>query len=118
MADPHVTTGTIIGASISPSFMLLGAHADALIVGLIAAAFATFWLESVDSKIKSGSAVMLSSLLAGYGSPVAVAYASASVPAIASTGDVLRLLCAAVIGVLVTALLPASVNVFKKKIGA
>ncbi len=41
MADPHVTTGTLIGATVSPTMLLMGAQVDALVVGLVAAVFAT-----------------------------------------------------------------------------
>ena len=116
MADPHATTGSLIGATVSPTMLLMGAQVDALIIGLVAAVFATFWFESVDSKPKAAGAVLLSSMLAGYGSPVAVVYATANVPAIAQVGDVLRLLCAVIISVAVVALLPAVVNWAKGKV--
>lgn len=116
MADPHVTTGTLIGATVSPTLLLMGAQVDALIVGLMAAVLATFWLEAVDSKPKAFGSVLLSSMLAGYGSPLAVAYSVSKVPEIAGTGDVLRLFCAALIGVMVTVLLPTAVNWAKSKI--
>lgn len=115
MADPHVTTGTLIGASVSPTLLLLGAQVDALVVGLVAAVFATFRFEAVDSKPKAAGAVLLSSMLAGYGSPLATAWALTTLPFAAAAGDVLRLLCAAIIGAMVTAILPSFVNWAKGK---
>lgn len=75
MAEPHaVVVGAITGAAASAPMFFLGAHVDALIVGLTAAVLVSLWLPSVDTKMKAFAAVSLSALLAGYGSPVVAAY--------------------------------------------
>lgn len=117
MADPHVTTGVIIGATISPVALLLGAQVDALVAGMMAAVFASIWLETVDSKPKAAAAVLLSSMLAGYGSPVAASYVLGELPSVKGSGDALRLLCAAIIGASITWLLPMLMVYAKRKIG-
>jgi len=117
MAEPHVMTGVVVGAAISPVALLIGAQVDALVVGLMAAVFATIWLETVDSKPKAAAAVALSAMLAGYGSPVAASYVASAVPSVADVGDGLRLLCAAVIGASVTWVLPLVMRYAKTKSG-
>jgi hypothetical protein len=110
MAEPHVSSGVLIGATISPVVILLGAQVDALVVGLMVSVFASFWLSSVDSKPKAASGIVLSSLLAGYGSPVAAVYFVSVAPGVAGSGDGLRLLCAALIAAVVPWLLPLLVR--------
>lgn len=109
MAEPHASTvaGAFTGAGISISGgMLLGAQIDALAVGLLAALFVSFWLESIDNRLKAAAAVLFSSLLAGYGSPVLAAWAASSVPGMAGVSPGLRLLGALCIGALAPVLVP------------
>jgi hypothetical protein len=95
---------------------MLGAQVDALAVGLIAAILASIWLETIDNKIKAASAVLLSSLLAGYGSPVAAQWVISSVDGI-SGSDSLRLLLAAVIGLSCPRLVPMVMRLVGSKVG-
>ena len=98
MPDPHVTAGIALGAAVSPVAILLGAHVDALVIGMMAAVFISFWLQSVDSKTKAVSAVLFASMMAGYGSPLAVAYVTTHAPELASDADALRLFLAFALG--------------------
>ena len=69
MAEPHITaTGAAVGLAAAPPLIVLGAQVDALVIGLAAAILVTFWMETIDSKLKSGAAMVFSALLAGYGS--------------------------------------------------
>ncbi|MBI3096327.1 MAG: hypothetical protein HYY97_15775 [Rhodocyclales bacterium] len=96
MAEPH--TSIVIGAGVGLGTALLGAQVDALALGLVAAIFVSIWMETIDDKIKAGSAALLSAMLAGYGSPFAAAWAASQVPSIAGNADALRLLMAVLIG--------------------
>lgn len=117
MAEPHstVVAGALYGAGLSSVTILLGAQVDALVVGLVAATLISIWLETIDNKIKAAASVLLSALLAGYGSPVAAAWLTASVSGIAST-DSLRLLLAASIGCVAPSLVPMTIRAFGKRI--
>lgn len=118
MAEPHSTViaGALTGASISSVTILLGAQIDALAVGLIAAILASIWMETIDNKRKAASAVLLSALLAGYGSPVAAGWLTSSVSGIASS-DSLRLLLAVLIGLASPRMVPMAMRAFGKRIG-
>ena len=117
MADPHaVIAGALTGAGVSSVTLILGAQADALVIGLVAAFFVSTWLETIDSRIKAASAVLFSAMLAGYGSPVAASWLASSVPAIASSAEPLRLLLALVIGGSAPSLVPLSIRYLGNKI--
>lgn len=118
MAEPHSTVlaGALTGAGVSSVTILLGAQIDALAVGLIAAILASIWLDTIDNKPKAASAVLLSSLLAGYGSPVAAQWVASSVSGI-SGSDSLRLLLAALIGLSCPRLVPIAMRMIGNKVG-
>jgi uncharacterized membrane protein len=96
---------------------LLGAQIDALVAGLLAALFVSVWLESIDNRLKAGSAVLFSSLLAGYGSPVLADLAAAHVAGMAGASSGLRMLGALSIGALAPALFPVAVRRLKQLVG-
>lgn len=111
MAEPHVTgTATVVGLAAAPPLVLLGAQIDALVVGLAASILVTFWMEQIDSKVKAGSAMIFSALLAGYGSPVAADVAAGVMAAQFPTAVVdmpaLRMLLAFVLGAAAPYLVP------------
>lgn len=117
MAEPHSTVlaGALPASVASSVTILLGAQVDALVLGLFGAILASIWLESIDNKSKAAAAVLLSALLAGYGSPVAAEYIAASISGITIT-DPLRLLLALLIGALAPTTVPMAVRVFGKKL--
>lgn len=118
MPEPHSTvlSGALTGAGISSVSILLGAQVDALVVGLVAAILSSVWMESIDNKAKAAAAVLLSALLAGYGSPVAAQYLAASVSAL-TPNDPLRLMLALLIGASAPTLVPLALRFARKKIG-
>ena len=117
MTDPNaVVAGALTGAGISSFTIILGAQSDALIVGLIAAVFVSIWLQSIDNHAKALSSVLLSSMLAGYGSPVAVVWMISSTPAFAPNAEALRLLSALLIGACSPALVPITMKYLGNKI--
>ncbi len=118
MAEPHstVAAGLVQGASLSSATLLLGAQADALVAGLVAAILVSIWLDTINNYPKAAAAVILSALLAGYGSPVAAEWVTSSVSGIAST-DSLRVLLALVIGAAAPTVVPIAINTFGKKAG-
>lgn len=118
MLEPQasVVAGAAAGSIPAVSLVLLGAQVDALIVGLIAAIFVSIWLQSIDDKLKSGSAVLLSAMLAGYGSPAAATWVVAQVPTVASVADTVRLLLALVIGATAPFLIPLLIKRAAKKV--
>lgn len=109
MPEPHSTTaGVIVGAGIGLTGTVMGAQLDALLLGMIAAILMSFWLPAIDNRLRAGAAVAMSSLFAGYGSPIAAAQLSAQLGG-ADTSP-LRLLMALVIGALGPTLVPLLVR--------
>jgi len=116
MAEPHSTAiGAATGAIAALPAMFLGAHVDALILGLMASIFISIWLPSVDDRAKAFSAVCLSSLLAGYGAPIAAAYAATQLPTVATQADQARLFLAVLIGIVSPALVPTLIGKLTKR---
>lgn len=107
MPDPihPVLAGAAIGASISLTGTVLGAQADALVLGLLAASFVSAWLHEINSLGRAAAAVCLSALLAGYGSPVAAQWLSSSSLGVQG-GESLRLLLALGIGAAAPGVVP------------
>lgn len=120
MAEPHASTvvGALAGTGISiTGGVLMGAQIDALVVGLATALFVTIWMPSMDTRMKAGSAVLFSSMLAGYGSPVLAAWVASAVPSIAGLSTELRLLGALCISALAPPLFPSVVDRAKQLLG-
>lgn len=117
MPDPHsVTAGVITGSIFGLTGTILGAQVDALLIGLVAAIFVSIWLPTIDDRIKATASVALSSLLAGYGSPVAAAWLATDQAGFAN-GSPLRHLLALLIGAAAPALVPAGINRLRTMIG-
>lgn len=118
MAEPHSTVlaGALQASVASSVTILLGAQVDALVLGLFGAILASIWMESIDNKGKAAAAVLLSALLAGYGSPVAAEYIAASINGITIT-DPLRLLMALMIGALAPTAVPMVIRFCGKRMG-
>lgn len=115
MAEPQTSMAT--GAVVGLGTALLGAQVDALAIGLVAAIFVSIWMETIDDKLKAGSAALLSSMLAGYGSPKAAAWSSATIPGIGADDDALRLLCAVLIGAMAPTVIPIAAQWLKGRAG-
>ncbi|MBI4997865.1 MAG: hypothetical protein HZC22_13425 [Rhodocyclales bacterium] len=97
MPEPHSTTaGVIVGAGIGLTGTIMGAQLDALLLGMIAAILVSFWLPTIDNRGRAAAAVALSSLFAGYGSPLAAARLAVELGGADATP--LRLLMALAIG--------------------
>ena len=65
--------GLGIGLPIAISALLAGADVPGLVLGLITATLATFFLGSVNNRWKAGAGVLLAALLAGFAAPVIAA---------------------------------------------
>ncbi len=118
MPEPHSTAiGVAVGAGIGLTGSIFGAQADALLVGLVAAILISFWLPTIDDRRKAAAAVALSSLLAGYGSPVAAAWLAGTETALKGGPDI-RLLLALVIGVACPTIVPVLLGWAKRKVEA
>lgn len=118
MPEPHSTTlGIAVGAGIGLTGTVMGAQVDALIIGLVAAILISFWLPTIDDRKKAAASVAMSSLLAGYGSPVAAAWLAADQAAF-SNGSPLRLLLALAIGAATPTLVPVILDWAKRKVEA
>lgn len=102
MAEPAASTlaGAAAGSvAVTLTGTVLGAQLDALVAGLAAAFLVTIMLPAIDDRAKAFAAVLLSSLLAGYGSPVAVPWVLTHVSGIDGANvDNIRMLLAVVIG--------------------
>lgn len=117
MAEPHTTAGALMGAvTIGVTGTVFGAPLDSLLVGLVAAIFVSIWMPAIDSRLKAAAAVMLSGLLAGYGSPVAAGWLAAEQAGLAN-GSPLRLLLALLIGAVAPTLVPVAVLRLQNMLG-
>lgn len=96
---------------------LLGMDFDALIVGLMAATFTTFWLQTVNSFSKAASAILFSAMLSSLGGPVLSIYLIATFPGLVEASGVLPLLAAVIIGGSVTWGLPILIDFIRNKWG-
>lgn len=110
MPEPHTTAGgMIVGASIGITGSVLGAQIDALLLGLVASIFVSVWIPTVNDRFKAASAVAMSSLLAGYGSPVVASWLSSEQHGFAD-GSPLRLLMALLIAIVTPTVIPVAVT--------
>jgi hypothetical protein len=118
MAEPHLTVGAglVQGAIASSVTLFLGAQVDALVAGLAAAILVSVWLDTINNYPKAAAAVILSALLAGYGSPVAAEWVTSSISGIAST-DSLRVLLALLIGAAAPTVVPIAIRTFGRQAG-
>lgn len=118
MPEPHSTTaGIIIGGSIGITGSLFGAQLDALLLGMFSAIFVSIWLPTVNDRIKAAAAVAMSSLMAGYGSPVAVAWVASDQASLAASGSPLRLLMAIAIGAACPTVVPVAIARLQSVVG-
>jgi hypothetical protein len=95
----------------------LGMDFDALIVGLMAATFTTFWLQTVDNLPKAASAILFSAMLASFGGPVASVYLISQFASLTQASSTLPLLAAVIIGGSVTWAFPVLINFVRNKWG-
>lgn len=110
MPEPHSTTaaGVFVGAGIGLTGTILGAQIDALLIGMFAATLMSFWLRTIDSVPRAAAAVAMSSLVAGYGSPLAAAWVASNM-AVADAAA-LRMPLALAIGAAAPTLVPLFVR--------
>jgi hypothetical protein len=95
----------------------LGMDFDALIVGLMAATFTTFWLQTIDNIPKAMSAISFSAMLASFGGPVVSVYLASQFPSLSQVSSTLPLLIAVIIGGSVTWGFPILINFVRNKWG-
>jgi len=93
----------------------MGAQVSALVAGLVSAILVSIWLDTINNRTRAAAAVLLSSLLAGYGSPIAAEYVVASATGIPNT-DTLNILLALIIGAASPTAVPIAIGAFKKKV--
>lgn len=98
MSDPSTAAACAVGAACAAPTILLGADVNALLIGMFAAFFVTLWLDQIADKLRAGGAVALSTLLAGYVSPVAASWVSQQVPSVSTNLEALHYALAVVIG--------------------
>lgn len=106
MPEPHSTTaaGVLMGAGIGLTGTIMGAQIDALLLGMVAAILMSFWLPAIDSRPRAAAAVAMSSLFAGYGSPLAATWVATNV--VVADVAALRLPVALAIGALAPTIIP------------
>lgn len=110
MPEPNSTTvGILAGTGIGLTGTIMGAQVDALMMGMIAAVFVSIWLPSINDRLRAASAVGISSLLAGYGSPVVAAWLVSEQHGFGGDHE-LRMLLAVLIGAVCPALMPAAIE--------
>lgn len=115
MTDPihPILAGAVLGASLSLTGTVLGAQTDALVLGLMAAALVSAWLQKIDSVGSATAAICLSAMLSGHGSPLAAELLS-TLAGGPTNGESLRLFCAVVIGAASPSLVPLLLTRAKK----
>jgi len=94
-----------------------GLDLDAMIVGLMAASFSTFWLDTVNNIPKAAAAILFSAMLAGVAAPVVTVYVTGEFPGLVNAGNALPLLVGALIGSTVTWGFPLVINYCRNKWG-
>ena len=119
MPTPNITVAAgALSASVPASTLVLfGAQADALALGLFAAIFVSIWTQTIDNKRKAFAAVMLSAMLAGYGSPALASYVLGNFPGWGGEAEMWRLLFAVLIGAASPSLVPLLLRSAGNKIG-
>lgn len=117
LLNSQAAKGAATGAAASVPSIVMGAQVDALFIGLAAAVFVAIWIEQINSRAKAAAAVMLSALMAGYGSPVAARWVADTAPALAADADALRLLLAVLIGVFTPTAIPIAIQYLGRKGG-
>lgn len=99
--------------------MVFGAHVDALIISMIAAALVSFWMPSTNDRAKSCAAILLSSLLASYAAPVAADFLIAYFPAFSRVeAQGLRMVCALLVGICCPLLAPSAVDWARRRLAS
>ena len=118
MPEPHASTaiGAAAGAGIAAPWWLFGADPGALILGLIAATLASFWLAEISSRARAACAVGLAGLLAGFGAPNALAGIVAYYPAVQLTESAVPLL-GLLIGLAAPSMVPVVLNAASRMMG-
>ena len=99
--------GLGIGLPIALSTLIAGADTTGLVLGLITATLATFFLGSVNNRWKAGAGVLLAALLAGFAVPVVAAGILHEWPAWKPVMDLAHPLMSIVIGGSAPTILPA-----------
>lgn len=117
MSEP-ATIGTAAGAAVSLPLLVLGAHPDAILLGLFGAMLATANLESIGTLRRAFSATLLGSLAAGYFSPHAAAIVAAQVSALSDAADALRMPMALLIGAGTPTLWPLALRSAERRLTA
>lgn len=110
-------TGALHGSLVvTVTGTILGAHVDALLIGLMAAVLVTILMPAIDSRAKAFAAVLLSSMAAGYLSPVLVPWVAGHVDhASGASTESIRLLLAGVIGSAGPVLVPIAIKRLRQK---
>ena len=94
----------------------MGADANALLLGLVAAVVSAVYSEGIDKPGKSFAAVLIAAFLAGWVSPVLVGWAAGYLPGNGG-GNGLHLGLAVIIGLLVPPCLPMAIKRAQRLIG-
>jgi hypothetical protein len=117
MAEPNSTAlaGAKIGAGTALPFAFFVPQIDALVLGMIAAFLASIMLKKIDDRPKAVAAVLLSSLLAAYCSPVAAQWVASAISGISITEE-LRLTLALLIGAVTPSIVPIAIAAIGKKV--
>jgi len=89
-----ITAGAVTGLS---GAAILGAPLEALALGLTGAVLATVWLTVIDNRRKAIASIALSTMLAGWGAPIASAFIAERMH-IVHDGAALHMLVALLIG--------------------
>ena len=117
MPEPHVSTaGITLGASVGITGTIVGAQADALVVGLVSAAFISIWLRHIDSWVKATAATFFSAMLAAFLSPFAADWAARTFGL--ASGDALRMLMTLLISAGCPAIFPRVLKLAVRQVPA
>jgi len=118
--EPHAIAANAVPIAASGSLATLaaafGAQIDTIVIGFLAATFVVFWMPAINSRLRVASAILLASLFAGFGSPVAAHWAVANINTGSSSIQSLSWAFAVVIGVASPFLIPALLSLAQRKV--
>lgn len=119
MAEPASSTAgiAIAAGTITLTGSILGVQYDALLAGFFGGLVSLSYLPPMP-RTKLAGTVAGSSILAGYFAPVLAVGAAHYFPWLAGIGDIMRLACAAGLGVSAQAVIPAALSWIRRRGGA
>ena len=114
-SNADTVSGAVSGALAGGLIVFAGADPVGLVLGMAAAVLTTFIHGGIDSRAKAFCGVLLASLLAGYGAPVAADVLRIQFPQYVSSISIAGPLLSLIIGALSPTAIVAATNWVRRK---